>query len=234
MTILRELSITLQPAEVLEEQGGGRRRPPRRELLAAAEQAVDLTHSLIAPAVASEEWVVRAVDGPQVLLAAAENGNATQEWHLTVGPKADLLAPAQRLVAAVYTIGPALEIHVRQLQAAGENLLAFMLDSAGVMALGAVGELLHQQIELRAQEFGWGTSAALSPGSLVGWSIDGQRELCALLPLDEIGVRLNDHCVLEPFKSVSLVVGLGPGYDSKHVGSVCAFCCLAERCWRRR
>jgi hypothetical protein len=77
-------------------------------------------------------------------------------------------------------------------------------------------------------------SAALSPGSLVGWPLAGQRELCALLPLTDIGVRLNAHCVLEPHKSASVVIGLGPGYASHEVGSVCRYCSLADTCWRRR
>jgi hypothetical protein len=109
-----------------------------------------------------------------------------------------------------------------------------MLDSAGVVGLGAVGEALRCLAEETAAREEWGVSAALSPGSLVGWELVGQRELCALLPLDSIGVRLNGYCVLEPHKSFSLVIGIGPGYDSGHVGSVCKFCALKNSCWRRR
>ena len=77
-------------------------------------------------------------------------------------------------------------------------------------------------------------SPSLSPGSLVGWPLRGQRELCALLPLADIGVRLNEYCVLEPHKSVSMVIGLGPEYESHEVGSVCDYCALKDSCWRRR
>jgi hypothetical protein len=188
---------------------------------------------LITPAAIWDEFSVREVIGEQVHLYAGEASPSTvATW--TVGPKADLLAPARRVMVAVCTIGPALESRVHELNAAGESMLAFMLDSVGVMALGVVGEALRELVEKQASDLGWGVSPALSPGSLVGWPLQGQREVCALLPLDAIGVHLSDLCVLEPHKSVSMVVGLGPEYSSSHVGSVCGYCCLADRCWRRR
>jgi len=64
--------------------------------------------------------------------------------------------------------------------------------------------------------------------------VQGQRELCALLPLSDIGVRLNQHCMLEPQKSASGVIGLGRGYESYKVGSVCRYCAWKGNCWRRR
>ncbi len=88
--------------------------------------------------------------------------------------------------------------------------------------------------EETAAGLGWGVSPSLSPGSLVGWSQRGQRDLCALLQLDDIGVRLNEYCVLEPHKSASGLIGLGPGYESARVGSVCKYCALQKTCWRRR
>jgi hypothetical protein len=167
------------------------------------------------------------VAGERVELAVDSAG-------LTVGPKSHLLAPAKRLLAAVYTIGPALETRVGELQRAGDLLLSYMLDCAGVMALGLVGERLRRLAEEQAAGRGWGVGPALSPGGLVGWPVQGQRELCALLPLADIGVQLNRYCVLEPHKSVSLVIGLGPGYESHEVGSVCRYCALRDTCWRRR
>jgi hypothetical protein len=179
------------------------------------------------------EWFdVRAIEGGEVHISTP--GQAGLESTLRVGPKADLLEGARRLLVSVGTIGPELERRVHDLQEAGEGLKSYMLDSAGVVGLGAVGEALRCLAEETATREGWGVSAALSPGSLVGWELAGQRALCALLPLDSIGVRLNGYCVLEPHKSFSVVIGVGPGYTSSHVGSVCKFCALKDSCWRRR
>jgi hypothetical protein len=134
----------------------------------------------------------------------------------------------------VITIGPHLEKRVHELQTSSESLQSYLLDSAGVVALGAAGETLRCLAEDAAAEEDWGVSPSLSPGSLVGWPLKGQRELCSLLDLDQIGVQLSSHNVLVPHKSASGLVGLGPGYQSNKVGSVCKYCALKDTCWRRR
>ena len=226
MPILRDIPITITAEEILATQS---RRPPRPEMIRDAEAAIALGATLWQPAALYDWFDVRGVDGEHVTLAT-DGG----ETSLHLGPKADLLAPAQRVLVSVLTIGPALEQRVHELQAGRDALAGYLLDSAGVVALGAVGEAVRCLAEEAAAELGWGVSPSLSPGSLVGWPLTGQRELCALLPLDDIGVRLNSHYVLEPHKSVSAVIGLGPGYESGHVGSVCKFCALQDTCWRRR
>ena len=233
MEILQDISISLTPEYVLEEQcrrRGGAVRPWMAEI---AKEALEVGQALFAPAIITDEFAVRGVAGGQVCLATSDADDPALA-RLVVGPKADLVAPAERVMVSVLTIGPLLERRVHELQAAGENLLAYMLDAVGVLALGVVGESLRCMAEERAAELGWGVSPALSPGSLVGWSLSGQRELVALLPIQKIGVQLSDYCVLMPHKSASVLVGLGPGYESNHVGSVCRYCALAGSCWRRR
>ncbi len=231
MKILRDIPLSLTPEYVLQEIFRRQQKPARSALL-AAEEAVTMSRRLIVPAAVYDALPVRDVVGEQVILIA--DSPSRDERRLTLGPKADLLTLARQVMVTVYTIGPALETRVHELYQAGEDLLAFMLDSVGVAALGTVGEALHRRVEELASELGWGVSPALGPGSLVGWPLQGQRELCALLPLEKIGAHLNSHCVLQPHKSVSMVIGLGPGYESSHVGSVCCYCSLADSCWRRR
>ncbi len=234
MPVLSDIPISLSVDQVLDAQKGRRRQQAGHQpsQLAAAREALELAQTLCQPVLVYAELEITQVEGERVTLSLSNDG--VGQRVLTVGPHADLLAPATRLLAAVYTIGPALEEQVWQLNQAGEILAAYWLDSVGVMALGAVGETVRCIAEERAAARGWGVSAALSPGSLVGWPLTGQRELCALLPLADIGVRLNAHCVLEPYKSASVVIGLGPGYASHEVGSVCRYCSLADTCWRRR
>ena len=246
MPILQDVTITFTAEELLVAQGRNEGRPG---LVASTEEAIALGQTLFAPVAIYDEFEVRGVAGERVELAvdAASShdvaaASLTGSAGLTIGPKAHLLAPAKRLLAAVYTIGPALEARVAELYRAGEPLLSYMLDCAGVMALGMIGQRLRRLVEEQAAAAsshvrsggGWGVGPALSPGSLVGWPVQGQRELCALLPLADIGVQLNRYCVLEPYKSVSLVIGLGPGYGSHEVGSVCDYCALKDSCWRRR
>jgi hypothetical protein len=227
MPILSDIPIALTPEEII---AAPRKRQIHPALLRNAEEALALGQALWRPQAVYDWFEVQAVDGEYVTLFTTD-GSATV---LHVGPKADLLAPAQRALVSVMTIGSALEQKVQGLQAGGDAMAAYLLDSAGVVALGAVGESLRCLAEDTAAQLGWGVSPSLSPGSLVGWSLRGQRDLCALLPLEEIGVHLNDHCVLEPHKSASGLVGLGPDYGSSRVGSVCMYCALQKTCWRRR
>ncbi len=222
MPILRDIPIVLNPEAVV--------AAPRPELLRAAEAAIALGQTLWQPMALYDRFELRAVEGERVALAYPSGAEAI----LQVGPHADLLIPAVQVLVSVMTIGPALERRVHELQAAGQGLQSYLLDNVGVLALGAVGEAIRCLAEEAAAAQGWGVSPALSPGSLVGWPVQGQRELCALLPLAEIGVHLNEYCVLVPHKSVSVLIGLGPGYQARHVGSLCRYCALQDTCWRRR
>ena len=229
--ILRDIPIQLTAEAVLLAVRRNRPLPPNPAFLQAAEKAIAMSEPLLRPTAVCAEFHVRQIADGRAFLSTGAGADA---GDLTIGPKADLLAPAERVIAAVATIGSALERCVHELTNNGDALLAFMLDSVGVMALGVVGEAVRTQTHKHAEEMGWGVGPALAPGSLVGWPMQGQRELCALLPLEEIGVRLTEYCVLQPHKSTSMLIGLGPGYDSRHAGSICRFCSLANTCWRRR
>lgn len=229
MSVLNVIPIALTAKDVLAERGQRRARP---ELVRQAEEAIALGQTLWQPRAVYERFEIRAVEGEYAHLTSPSLTDG--EKSLRVGRKADLLTHAQEVLVGVGTIGPALEERVQELQAAGQSLQSYLLDSAGVVALGAVGEALRCLAEETAVQRGWGVGAALSPGSLVGWSLRGQKDLCALLPLEEIDVRLNANYVLEPHKSFSAVVGLGPDYETSKVGSVCKYCALQKTCWRRR
>jgi hypothetical protein len=229
MTILRDILLTLTPEQVIGAQRRGRAGAPNPAMLAAAQEAIALGRALAAPASAQAEYEIRSVAGRQIVL---DDGRA--ERRLTLGPKVELMAPARRAVIAVNTIGPALEKRVRELHTSGQDVLAFMLDSVGVMLLGQAGAAVRQQVEQRAVALGWGAGPVLAPGSLVGWPVSGQRELCACVALDQIAVRLTAGCMLEPQKSSSMLIGLGPEYDSSHTRPICEFCALKDSCWRRK
>jgi hypothetical protein len=227
--ILENIAISLTAEEVIAAQ---ERRQIRPELLRDAEEAIALGETLWQPQAVYDWFDVPWVDGREVHVRVPDR--STGEVVLRVGPKADLLNSAERILTSVATIGPALEERVGELNASGEILKAYLLDCVGVVALGAVGEAVRCLAEETAADLEWGVSPSLSPGSLIGWTLRGQRELCGLLPLDSIGVRLNSHNVLEPHKSASGLIGLGPGYETSRVGSVCRYCALQKTCWRRR
>ncbi|MGC8838700.1 MAG: hypothetical protein ACP5UM_09825 [Anaerolineae bacterium] len=165
-----------------------------------------------------------------------EEGVLTLEGGHTlhIGEKADLLQPAREVLAFAETIGPRLEEEVRTCFREGRALEGYFLDCAGVLALSCAGDYFRRMAEEEAARRGWGVSLFTAPGSLVGWPLHGQRELCALLDLEAIGVALSPSCVLQPGKSASGLIGIGPGFGARKVASPCRFCQIADTCWRRR
>ncbi len=152
---------------------------------------------------------------------------------LSIGPRWRLLAGASRVALALATIGPGLEEKVRAL-ADEDPPRAAILDGAGTLALEALTARLFGDVEGWARSLGSGTGPALLPGSLEGWSVEGQREIAAFLDPSSIGVSLSPQALLRPFKSLSLAVGLGAGFGGDRIGSLCGDCRLRESClWRR-
>jgi len=221
MPVLKDIEIHISIEELLRAQGSAAQRPAVRE---AARWAVAEAQRLAELAAVWDLLPVHQVDGERVRVGKA--------W-LRVGPHADLLGSARQALVSVATIGPALEAEARRLIEEDNLLEGFMLDSAGVLALAAVGDSLNRLAEALAAQKEWGVSLALAPGSLVGWPVHDQKALCNLLDLAAIGVTLNSSQVLVPHKSASRLVGLGPGYTARQVESACRFCPQRETCWRR-
>ena len=175
-----------------------------------------------------------------VEVVAVEGGNVTfryddsAEKTLCLGPKADLLAPAELAMASVTSIGGDLEAEVKRLSQAGDAFNSYVLDCLGVAYLNLAGKEIIAEAERLAAEKGWGVGRRLAPGSLVGWALTGQRDICEMAHAEEAGVSLTSSGMLKPVKSATALIGLGPGYESKAVKRVCKFCDLKDTCWTRR
>ena len=139
------------------------------------------------------------------------------------------LTGAEKVAVAVCTIGPALEAYVHQLFDE-DPVQAMALDGAGVAALREVSWVVIDRVRGMAADHGWGSGMRAQPGQ-EGWSILQQRAIFGHLPVDDIGVRLSDSCLMIPQKSVSFVIGMGP--DMRPDAVACDFCSRRERChWR--
>ena len=228
MPVLCDIDIDLDAKEVVTALNHGRMTP---QLINNTKKAIAQAKDLVRPTVAYE-WVgVEAAEGGQVVLATR---NLNRRIRLNIGPHADLMAEAELALVSVVSIGSKIDEQISELNQAGQNLLAYLLDSVGVVALGKVGEAVRRLAEKEANHRSWGVGSFLGPGSLSGWPLSGQIELCSILPIDQIGIHLNSQGVLMPFKSASGIIGAGPGYQAKKVGSVCRYCMHRHTCWLRR
>jgi hypothetical protein len=119
---------------------------------------------------------------------------------------------AHALSLFVATLGAPLPARIRRLFDANDAASGWMLDAVASAGADLLAERLARRFERTLAERGWPQARALpySPG-YCGWPTRGQRPLFDALRPGEIGVTLNDSCLMSPIKSVSGVLVAGAG-----------------------
>ena len=120
---------------------------------------------------------------------------------------------AEGLALFVATLGEAVPARIRHLFDEEELAVAYMLDAVASAGADLLADRLAERYRRRARRSGgWRDARVLpySPG-YCGWPTRGQRPLFDALRPGEIGVTLNDSCLMSPLKSVSGVLVAGPG-----------------------
>lgn len=146
-------------------------------------------------------------------------------------PRADLLA----LFAA--TIGAGVSERVTALFEGGRPALGATLDAAASEAAERAAVYIDRVVletarkENRASEHS--RLLRYSPG-YCGWNITGQRALFKALAPQEIGIHLTESSLMEPLKSISGVMVLGPAeiHDFENHYRFCSDC-RTKDCRRR-
>lgn len=221
MAVLRDFDLRVDVDQVLRGQGADPDiiRARRPQLVAAAERALAEGAADLEPIAAYGQMPVESLSHDRLVLVG---GRALR------GPLiAQHLGGAQRVVAAVCTIGPRLEERSRQILSE-DPVLALALDGLGSAAAEALAALVAHHFEVVAAAEGLETSLPLSPG-MVGWPLaEGQAEVFALVNAREAGVTLTETGMMIPRKSVSFVLGIGVGVATQ--ASACDFCNLRQTC----
>ena len=142
---------------------------------------------------------------------------------------------AEALALFVATVGEAVPARIRRLF--DEDALAegWMLDAVASAGADLLADRLAERFQRALVERGKDGASVLpySPG-YCGWPTRGQRPLFDALRPEEIGVTLNDSCLMSPIKTVSGVLVAGPGAAHKFRPNF-PFCedCRTHECGRR-
>ena len=137
------------------------------------------------------------------------------------------LMKAKQIAVAACTISGDLSRRVSEI---GNNDIcyALALDGAGSTAVENLASEVCKHIEGLAAEKQWTTTLPLNPG-MEGWPlIDGQTQVFGVLSEVSDVIRLSPTYLMDPFKSLSLIVGLGPDVSSE--GIQCDYCTLRGSC----
>ncbi len=220
MTILSDWKFSLSADDVLRGQGANpdivRTGKPR--LMAAVERALSQGLNLIQPVSQTGEVIVITHSHKRLFLDGGR--------ELTGPLVTRHLAGAQRVVAAICTIGPALEKAVTNLLNE-DPLYALALDGLGNAAMESLAQQVCSHIGEQVSIEGLHVSTPLSPGS-PDWPVEiGQPQVFSILNHPQAGIHLTSGGMMLPKKSMSFIVGIGPEMSQT---TMCEVCGLKETC----
>jgi len=142
---------------------------------------------------------------------------------------------AEALALFVATIGEAVPRRIERLFGEDDLAKAWMLDAVASAGADLLADRLAGRFRETLRERGMADTRVLpySPG-YCGWPTRGQQPLFEALRPEEIGVTLNDSCLMSPLKSVSgvLVAGAAQTHRFRPDFPFCAECRTRE-CGRR-
>jgi hypothetical protein len=151
---------------------------------------------------------------------------------LSEPPSSGPFRGASKIAFSVTTIGRGIEDRVAELSGRGETLRALILDAIGSASVEAVTDVVNALICKRVGQAGVFTNRRISPGYR-GWPIEGQGEIFGLLPSRLSGVTLKPTFFMEPRKSISSAISIGPQVPHSKYVAICAYCDLRDCAFRR-
>ncbi len=160
-----------------------------------------------------------------------------EELNEQENPVEEIYRKSNYLALFAVTLGPVLSEKVTELFDYGNYAIGYMLDSVSSYAADILTNTIAKllQSKLAGTEPMPSTWLVLSycPG-YCGWHISGQKKLFEALHPEEIGITLNESCLMSPMKSVSGVLIGGPGEIHEFVNSY-PFCntCTTRTCIKR-
>lgn len=148
-------------------------------------------------------------------------------------PLPEIVKKADGLALFAATLGDPVSNRIQELFQENDPATACMLDGIASDRAEKAATLLAQAFSdslLRKGELDSGVRVLpYSPG-YCGWNITGQRKLFASLHPEQIGITLNESCLMSPIKSVSgvLVAGRAQIHDFENDFDFCFDCATWE------
>jgi hypothetical protein len=144
-------------------------------------------------------------------------------------PVGDVAPRTEHFALFAATLGPRISREIAERFESNDLALGCMLDSVASIAADSLATRLERRyrdgLESAGEVGAQARALCYSPG-YCGWHISGQGKLFEFLRPEEIGITLRESFLMDPLKSVSGVVLVGPGeiheFDMDYV--FCAEC----------
>ena len=118
------------------------------------------------------------------------------------------LSGAALKYAGAATLGPKLENKVKDLFEEGKAVEAYILDTAGSVAMTKAGNMLWDKIRQDAEAKGFKTGLRRTPGCR-GINLETQKWIFEKLADRDLGIHLTSSCMMFPRKSLSFLARFG-------------------------
>jgi hypothetical protein len=197
---------------------------PSARISSLIDEYIENAHQLLEP---SYSYVVKDIERIQDSLVFIEDSITFESQVI-----AQMLEECQKVAVFLVTIGDYLEEAICWLAEHKLILQALVLDSIGSAAAERVADFVQGKIREAASAQGLVISQRFSPG-YCDWDIGQQKELFRIMKGDLVGIHLTEECLMLPRKSVSGIIGIGPGNGNVENYNPCKTCnkydCLNRR-----
>ncbi len=126
----------------------------------------------------------------------------------------DQVKDSDGLLVFVCTAGEAISNLSRELTGNGDTLTAYLYDVTGSVCVEKAMDKLERELFEDMRSGSVGLTRRFSPG-YCGWDVAEQQKLFSLLPEGFCGISLSASSLMKPIKSVSGIMGFGPGVVRK-------------------
>lgn len=196
-------------------------------------RGMDTFPELLDEVIKAPSGVLTAVGGYRIvpLEEAAPDYLIVEGERFETGPIiAKPLQKAEQLAVFACTAGPVIRELYDRFRSEGDPLKAFMADTLGTVVVEKAMDRIQEHLNTSMALRGWSITNRYSPG-YCGWSVSEQQRLWSLLPIGYAGITLTPSSLMQPEKSVSGFIGLGP--DVRAVGYACKLCERTHCLYRR-
>jgi cobalamin-dependent methionine synthase I len=139
---------------------------------------------------------------------------------------------ATSVAVFVCTLGKAISDWSQDLHTKGDSIKGYLVDVLASVTIEKAVDSIHDQLEKKMADRKLGVTNRYSPG-YCDWPVSDQHDLFSLLPEDFCGIRLTESAMMVPVKSVSGIIGIGPGVE--RVDYQCKNCQQSSRCdWGKK
>jgi hypothetical protein len=218
-----ELPLQLGVADVLRMMGCRKAENIREEVRGLAGKMLNEARPLLKPLCAYVVRDVVSMTDTEISLAGCPTIH---------GPIAGFLKPSTRVATFVLTVGAALEKRATECMHGGDMLEGYTWHSIASAAADLAVDTLTQHLLQHEAGPDEAITPPFSPG-YCGMDITEQRNVFSIVDSTPVGVRLLPTCMMEPVKSISGLMGIGPRDEVVENGVPCQWCNLTDCAMRR-